>query len=362
VRAEARSLGFAAAGVTNASRLSEGKRLREWLALGYQAGMRWMARPEIREDPAALLGGARSVVVVGWSIRGPAASPGPGEGRLARFAALPDYHDRIRTALLALLERLRAVVPCRGAVAVDSSPVLERALAGRAGLGWAGKSSCLVSADHGPWLLLGELVLDLDLAPDVPGVPQCGACDRCSVACPTGAIVSPGLVDAGRCVAYLTVEHRGGIPRELRVRVGRWLFGCDACQEACPWPRVEPTCGVSTSVETPQCAPPAAAAAGFLGLDEAGFKAAYAGTALMRTGRARMARNAAVVLGNLGDPAAVPALTAALRDPDPVVRGHAGWALGRLKGRAPGAAETLAAAARTETDPAVLEELAAAAA
>jgi epoxyqueuosine reductase len=236
--------------------------------------------------------------------------------------------------LARLLERLRSVVPCRGVIAVDAEPVLERALARRAGLGWAGGSSCLVTEAHGPWLILGELLVDVELAPAEPGPSRCGTCARCAAACPTGAIVSPGVVDAGRCVAYLTIEHRGSIPRELRPGLGRWLFGCDACQEACPWGRF------ARAEAGPAVLATVLDAAGFLALDDAGFRAAYRGTALMRAGRTRMARNAAVVLGNLGDPAAAGALTAALRDPEPVVRGHAAWALGRL-----GVQEELASAA-----------------
>ena len=354
MHASARALGFQAVGITDSSPLPGGARLREWLARGHHAGMRWMDRPGVREDPRAFFPAARSVIVAGWNTYVPAVPPGSGEGRIARFATRPDYHARLRAMLEGLLERLRAVVPCRGVVPVDAQPLLERALGERAGLGWAGGSSCLVAAAHGPWLLLGELLVDVELAPDAPGPPRCGTCARCAASCPTGAIVSPRVVDARRCVAYLTVEHRGFVPRDLRRGVGRWLFGCDACQEACPWTRFA-RIEAAGRVETLKV-PTVLDAAGFLALDEAGFKAAYAGTALMRAGRARMARNAAIVLGNLGDPAAGRVLTAALRDPEPVVRGHAAWALGMLGARAP-----LAAAARIEADPAVQEELAAAA-
>ena len=219
---------------------------------------------------------------------------------------------------------------------MDAEPLLERALARRAGLGWAGKSACLVSQTSGPWLLLGELLLDVDLEPDCPVPSRCGTCGRCRAACPTGAIVAPGVVDANRCVAYLTIEHRGAIPDGLREGIGARLFGCDACQEACPWSRVVPTHlvgttrGVSPEAETPGGLPGAMPAAAFLAHTDETFRAAFAGTALLRAGRSRMARNAAVVLGNLGDRTAVPALDAALGDPDPVVREHAAWALERL--------------------------------
>lgn len=351
IKAEAAALGFAAVGITDARPLAEGAALRNWLASGFHAGMRWMGNAAVREDPAALLPGARSVVVTGWNACSSADRRGPGEGRVARYAAVPEYHQLIRGKLAKLLECVRATASCRGRVVVDAEPVLERALAVRAGLGWPGKSSFLVSSAHGPWLLLGELILDVELVPDAPARGRCGTCERCVAACPTGAIVSPGVVDAGRCVAYLTIEHRGAIPAALRAAVGSRLFGCDACAEACPWSRFgQPRSEAGQRIST------AMPAADFLRHTRASFAAAFGETALQRAGRVRMARNAAVVLGNLGDPSAEPPLVEALRDPEPVVRGHAAWALGRLGVFAP-----LRGAFAAEGDAGVREEMAAAA-
>lgn len=284
--------------------------------------MGWMANPDVREDPARLLPGARSVVVCGWNSRAPAAPPPAGAGRLATYARFPDYHRRMGRALRALLADVTALAPCRGRACVDAHPLLERSYARRAGAGWAGKSSMLISTRHGPWLMLGELLLDLELPADEPHPDRCGSCTRCVTACPTGAITAPGVVDATRCLAYLTIEHRGSIPEPLRPKLGRWLFGCDECLTACPWDRFGEPAGSAL--------PGALDAAELLGLDDAAFRARFAGTPVMRAGRARLARNAAVVLGNLGDPAAIPALTRALADPDPIVAEHAGWALRRL--------------------------------
>jgi epoxyqueuosine reductase len=207
-------------------------------------------------------------------------------------------------------------------------------------MGWTGGSGCLVSPDFGPWLLLGELILDVTLEYDCPVPSRCGDCGRCASACPTGAIVEPGLIDANRCVAYLTIEHRGAIPRPLRPLVGDRIFGCDSCQECCAWPsvgssnvrdaeRIASDSPRDCEVRLPACYP----AERLLVMTPAEFAAAFAGTPVLRASRARMARNAAVVLGNAPGPSSVAALGTALRDPEPLVRSHAAWALGRLNAR-----------------------------
>ena len=335
-------------GLASARKADEGRALREWLGHGYQAGMSWMDNAEVREDPARLLPGARSVVVVGLNcFAGARVPPGPGEGRIARYALLPDYHGLVKKGISRLLDAIRACTPCRGAAFVDAAPILERAYARRAGIGWIGKNACLIAPRFASWLLLGELILDLELDYDEPLPNRCGTCRRCLDACPTGAIVAPGVVDANRCIAYLTIEHRGAIPRDLRTAVGEWLFGCELCQEACPWIRF----ARRTRNEASRL-PDAWPAAGLLAMPEGDFRAAFAGTPLFRTGRARMARNAAVVLGNTREASGGAALDMALADSDAIVRGHAAWALGRH-----GARESLGERLATEDDPVVMEEI-----
>lgn len=348
IKAEARGLGFAAVGIASAAKAPEGQRLREWLARGYEAQMSWMNNPEVREDPSVLLPGARSVVVAGLNTWSPPEEPGDGEGRIARYAQGPDYHRLIKKKLLRLLRLVQSLAPCAGRVTVDAHPLLERAFAQRAGLGWIGKHGCLIAPAGASWLLLGEVILDCELPPDAPQPNRCGTCGRCAPSCPTGAIVAPGLIDANRCIAYLTIEHRGPIARELRPLIGSWLFGCDLCQEACPWDRFS-----VPAVDFGGRVPAVASAESFLAHDDGSFRAAYAGTSLMRAGRERMARNAAIVLGNLRPSHGREALAAALDDASPLVRGHAVWALGRY-----GEATVLRSRLAVEADAFVREELA----
>lgn len=289
-RASARSLGFSAVGVADAGLLDEGAALRSWLARGFHAGMKWMEDPDTREDPSRLMAGARSAVVVGAGSRAPESGVYPGHGRIASFARFRDYHRVMAGKLRELLRAIQGRVHCNGVVAVDSRPVLERALARRAGLGWIGKNACLVSPDFGPWMLLGAVVVDVEMAPDVPMESRCGSCTRCLDACPPGALVAPGVIDSNACVSYLTIEHRGVIPEESRAAIGDRIFGCDECLRACPWGRES----VPSTFMEPRL--PASLPAGdFAGMDDETFLARFAGTPLMRAGRERMARNAAVV-------------------------------------------------------------------
>ena len=214
---------------------------------------------------------------------------------------------------------------------VDTGPVLERAWAERAGVGWIGKNANLISRERGSWLLLGEVLSAAELEPDPGPHPDfCGTCTKCLEACPTGAIVEPGVVDSNRCISYWTIEHRGPIPEERRAGIGDWIFGCDVCQDVCPWNASFATTSGGDALRRRDDLR-GLDAAEILGLDETAFRARYSGTPLMRAKWEGMRRNAAIVLGNRRDPAAIPALERALDDPDPVLRSHAAWALTRVR-------------------------------
>jgi epoxyqueuosine reductase len=275
---------------------------------------------------------------------------------VARYALGDDYHDVMLSRLKTLLAEVRArygeEVP--GRAYVDTGPLLERDLAQRAGLGWWGKNTNLLHRHLGSYFFLGALLLGLDLAPDAPTTAHCGTCRRCLDACPTRAFVAPYVLDARRCISYLTIELKGPIPRNLRPLVGNWIYGCDICQEVCPWnrkapPTDEPAFQPRGDLAAPELIP-------LLGMTDEEFRARFRGSPIKRTKRRGLLRNVAVALGNARDPVAIPALRAALgQDPEPLVRGHAAWALGRIGG--PAAHAALLAATETELDPYVTEEI-----
>ncbi len=336
IKDQARALGFALAGVARAAAADGFARLREWLARGYAGEMAYLDRhADARRHPAAVLPEVRSVVMVGMEYpvvrscggevvtpQSPPAAAG-GSGKIARYARGPDYHDVMRNRLNRLLAWVRAEFPgTAGRGVVDTAPLLERDFARRAGLGWIGKNTMLINKHRGSYFFLGALLLDLDLDPDPPHeASHCGTCTACLDACPTGAFAGPGWLDARKCISYLTIELRSPVPAALRPGVGDWLFGCDVCQEVCPWNRKDAT------------EPEAVDAAELLGLTEDEFRARYRGTALARTKRRGLLRNAALVLGNTGDERALPALRRALADPEPLVRDAVAWAIARIEGR-----------------------------
>jgi epoxyqueuosine reductase len=297
--------------------------------------MAWLARePGTRSDPGRLLHGCRSVAVFAmnyWPGERRAGVP-DGRGRVARYAIGRDYHRVLREKLKRLAAWLESSSGHPTRTFVDTGPVLERAWAERAGIGWIGKNANLVTREMGSWLLLGEILSAAELEPDAgPHGDFCGTCTACLDACPTAAIVEPGVVDSGLCISYWTIEHRGSVPEPRRAGNGDWIFGCDVCQDVCPWNQqfARETNGDPFSVRDDlQGLDPEAV----LGMDEAAFRARYSGTSVMRAKWEGMRRNACIVLGNLGLESAVPALTRALEDADPVIRSHAAWALGRIRG------------------------------
>ena len=324
---------------------------------GLMDGLPWFNPQRVRRgaDPATLLPGARSIISLGWNYYPPDDPPAvDGQGLIARYARGRDYHRvmkrRMRRVVLELTERIGDQFAARWYV--DDGPMLDRAAAARAGLGWFGKNGNILSPTHGSWLLLGQIITDLPLAADAPLAKTCGQCSRCMPACPTDAIVAPYVVDNRRCISYLTIEHNGAIPTELRASMGNWVFGCDICQEVCPVNRKAKATGDTNFGRSDLSA---VDLVDLLEMTDEQFRERFAGTPIMRAKRVGMQRNACVALGNAGDPSAIPALARALRSAPPLVRGHAAWALGRIGG--PVARASLANAMTQETDAEVIEEI-----
>jgi epoxyqueuosine reductase len=336
---EALRLGFASAAV---ARVDDGdadagarahvaaERYRAWLARGDHGTMDYMARMvDERSHPRALWPEARSLVAVAWNTYRPD-EPAASASGIARYARGRDYHRAVGSRLKALARFVAARHP--GAVvrtAVDTGPFLERAWAETAGLGFVGKHAHLIARDAGNWAMIGTLLTDVALAPGAPAERRCGSCRRCITACPTDAIPEPYRVDARRCISYLTIEHRGPIPLELRSLVGERIFGCDDCLEACPWNRFARAAACDEVrarpglLETPL--------EDWLALDDAAFRRRFEGTAILRARRAGFLRNVCVALGNRGSAGALPALARVAGDADPLVREHAAWAVDAIE-------------------------------
>jgi len=356
VREEARRLGFSKFGVATACSLPNGERLQRWLRAGMNGRLAYLGRQITRRlDPGLVLEGARSVLVLALSYHSAINTPGsPLSGNISRYARGEDYHAIMGDMLESLLASIKGMVPSvRGRCYVDTGPVMEKAWGARAAVGWMGKNTLLLSRDLGSWFFIGIILLDLELEPDQPREDSCGHCDRCIQACPSGAIVAPYLLDVRRCVSYLT-QLRGPIPRAMRPLMGNRIFGCDVCQEVCPWNEgaLETSEGVSRPGEEtlqPDLAPLA-------GLSVGEFRRRFGNRPVFRATRDGFVRNVAIALGNSGRSEAIPALEGALRDSSPLVRGHAAWALGRIAD--PRVPQILMGARELETDPSVLEEIA----
>jgi epoxyqueuosine reductase len=359
LKGEARHQGFDLAGITTPDRPPHLDRYAAWLDARRHGEMSYLASPRGRSgrgDPSSLLPGCQSILILAANYSPAIASPGP--THIAAFARGEDYHDFLTSRAHAIVDRLqhRLGRPVAARVYTDTGPLLERELAQRAGLGWIGRNTCLISPLIGSMTLLLEILLDLALPPDPPfGADRCGSCRSCIDACPTGCLLPDRTIDARRCISYLTIESRRAVPRELRHAVGSWLFGCDACQLACPWnrrfarPTLEAAFAPRPSLNPPDLsallAAPTPEPAPFL-----------RGSPLKRARRSGLARNAAVVAGNLHSGDHLPALgQALLADSDPMVRGHAAWALGEHT--RPNARELLLRAQAQETDASVLAEI-----
>src|SRR5579864_1559705 len=336
IRGQALAMGFDAVGFAEA-RLAEQARadLGEFLARGYHGDMGWLAATaERRGDPQTLWPDARTIVVLGLNYAGDddplTAAADPQRGAISVYARGRDYHDTLKRRLKALASWIAARWPGELKVFVDTAPVMEKPLAKEAGLGWQGKHTNLVSREFGSWLFLGEIYLSLALTPDAAERDHCGGCRRCLDACPTDAFPAPYRLDARRCISYLTIEHKGPIPHELRPLIGNRIFGCDDCLAVCPWNKF------ARASEEPEFLPRAGLTSPLLaelaGLDDAGFRARFAGTAVKRIGRNRFLRNVLVAIGNVPRPTSelVSASRRALDDPSPLVRGAAVWAFSRV--------------------------------
>ena len=335
LKAEALSLGFADIGITTADAIPEaGARLRQWLADGCHGDMIWMPdRADERASPKGLWPDVKSVIMLGTSYApplDPLRLAGQGDtGVISVYAWNRDYHDLIKKRLKTLARWLVAEGGGELKVFVDTAPVMEKPLAAAAGLGWQGKHTNLVSRKHGSWLFLGAIYTTLDLTPEETHADRCGSCTRCQTACPTQAFPSPYRLDARRCLAYLTIEHKGPIPEEFRQPMANRIYGCDDCLSVCPWNRF------AKATEEPAFLPRAELTAPklveLLALDDALFRALFSGSAIKRIGVNRFIRNCLYAAGNSGEGALIPAVQAHLGSDDPVVADAARWAMARLE-------------------------------
>lgn len=359
IRAIAHDVGFDLVRFGPAEPGEHGQKLLRWLELGRHGEMRYLEENAERTlHPTRWRPGVRSAIALAVDYGGPATAL-PDGARVARYATGRDYHRWLRERVFKLRSRLEAEGVPYGSMngGTDAVPVLERALATRAGIGFLAKSSMVISPTHGPYLQLAELLTGMELPPDAPAPGSCGTCTACIDSCPTGAIVAPFEVDARRCISYTTIEQRGFVAPELRKQQGEWLFGCDVCLEVCPFTRHSPRRLVEGAARPAELQPHQIVQTwtlvDFLQLDQARYDAEFVGTAMRRATRSGLRRNAAIVLGNRRQASALPELLAAMRDEDPVVRGHAAWAIGQIEPRHSG----IESAQEHETDPRVLAEL-----
>lgn len=386
LRDRARELGFDLVGLTPVRESEHGDFFLRWLAAGRHGEMAYLAREDAvaaRLDPARAWPGVASVVVLGMNHyqEDDGAPADPSRGIISRYARGRDYHKIIKKKLLQLLAWLEGEVGRELPLArayVDTGPVFERELARRAGLGWQGQNTMLIDPRRGSYFFLASLLVELELEYDEPFAEnRCGSCSRCVEACPTGALLGwdddgAPVIDATRCISYLTIEQRGAIPRELRPALGNRVFGCDICQEVCPFsrkfskPAAEPSFAARGPGEPPFGVAPLAgdvwhpgtaspSLVDLMAMDEAAWESFSRGSPIRRAGRAGFLRNVAVALGNWGSQEAVPVLASALSDPEPLVRSHAAWALGCV-----GSAEArrvLAEHLAVESDSGVREEI-----
>ena len=356
IYAKARELGFDDCRVTTAEAPPHAAEFQEWIAAGRHGAMGYLERNAFkRVNPNEVLAGARSVVALAVAYRGggkkeagfsarsiqngdsrelvpPGVKDEP-RGLIARYAQHADYHDMLEEPLRELTAYINELggPETKSLWYVDTGPLLERDLAQRAGLGFAGKHTNLISRRLGNWFFIAEIITTLELPPDEPERNRCGTCDRCITACPTQAITGPFQLDARRCISYLTIELKGPIPEELRPLIGNRIYGCDICLEICPWNRFAREGELMRAHERMDLDQPALLE--LLALDDAAFKQKFAGTPMLRTKRRGVLRNVCVALGNIGDESALPALERAANDQEPLIAEHARWAIEQIRKR-----------------------------
>ena len=333
VREVAREVGFDVVGIAGPSAPPELAFFAEWVGRGHAGEMGYLTRQVAkRSDLQAAFPWARSVICLGlqYDTPQPYSTEAPaGRGWISRYAWGDDYHDVMKAMANRVVERLRDEIPPFEAwTYVDTGPLVERAWAAAAGLGAWGKNTCLLHPEHGSWFFLAEIVTDLELRADSPRTDMCGSCTACLEACPTGALPAPYVLDATRCISYLTIELKGSIPGPQREGLGRHVFGCDICQDVCPWNRKRRRRGGARFEPRPGSVGPDLVE--LAALDAAAFRERFRGSPVKRAKRRGLLRNVAVALGNAGDPSHRPVLERLTRDEDPVIREHADWALGRL--------------------------------
>ncbi|MEM9198057.1 MAG: tRNA epoxyqueuosine(34) reductase QueG [Pseudomonadota bacterium] len=334
VKAEAAALGFAGCGICRPDAIPQAQaRLRAFLADGHHGQMGWMAdRADWRGDPTALWPAARSVIMLADSYAPQhdplAALAARDRAAISVYAQRRDYHDVVKKRLKRLGRWLIARAGGDIKVFVDTAPVMEKPLAEAAGLGWIGKHTNLLGRDLGNWVFLGAVFTTLDLAPDAPAAPHCGGCRRCLDICPTAAFPAPYRLDARRCISYLTIEHRGPVAEEMRPLLGNRIFGCDDCLAVCPWNKFSRLAHAGYAERGELRSP---ALAELAGLDDAGFRARFAGTPVKRIGLSRFLRNVLYAIGNSGLPRLAGAAAPHAQSPDPTLADAAGWALDRLR-------------------------------
>ena len=334
---QALQLGFDDCRVTTAQPPGHAPALQQWLAEGRHGTMAYLERNAFkRVDPGQVLPGAKSILTLAVSYFRPEAettSSVPGAGLIARYARHEDYHDILAAPLRQLTEFMNHLggPETRTLWYTDTGPLLERDLAMRAGLGFVGKHTNLISRKLGNWIFLAEIITTLELEPDSPEPNRCGSCTACIQACPTAAITAPFQLDARRCISYLTIELKGAIPEEFRPAIGNRIYGCDDCLAACPWNRFARAGALMKSAARPDLDQPALLE--LLNLDAAAFKQKFAGTPILRTKRRGLLRNVCVALGNIGNEQALPHLERASLDPEPLIAEHARWAIAQIQRR-----------------------------
>jgi epoxyqueuosine reductase len=351
---------FDLVGVSPAGPFPENQFYKEWLAKGHAGDMSYMGRnPEKREDLKSFIPGSKSVISCGLNYNtGYPYSTEAGDKRkgwIARYAWGDDYHEEIQDRLNILCRYIDSITPGEPQMRlyVDTGPVLERTYAKYAGIGWIGKNTCLINQEIGSWIFIGEIITSLELEYDSPAPERCGTCTKCIDKCPTDAIKKPYELDSRLCISYLTIELRDKIPVELRDAVGKHVFGCDICQDVCPWNRrAETTADTAFQPREGLYNPELSALAG---LDTEEFRALFKGSPVKRAKRRGLLRNTVVAIGNSGDSEFIPIVEDALGDEEPLVRAHAVWALYKIQGR--GALNTLLEHKKKEPDQAVIDEI-----